>query len=1557
MSGMELVPWNRVLGILKPLKRELSFIFSYKEKAESRDHQFDKLKIAWEMVLHDVDNADRKGEEIMQCVKDWQKEAEPKVKESDRLAVEDPKCFFGWCPNLKYRYDLSKKADEDVHVLDKLLDLHKQFKDKISQPYDPQVRWASPSESYVAFDSRESILRLILEASKDDTLKVIGVHGEAGVGKTTLINRVAHMAKADKVFDWVALANVTQTPDVKNIQREIAECIRVNSLGDSPDARASKLRTILGKKKKILVILDNIWASLNLEEVGIPFGDHQHRGCKVLISSRNPSVLLEMNADKSLPVHVLKEGEAWKLFKKIVGDRANDADVQSTASDACKRCGGLPLTIVTTANYLKKMPPSEWETASKQQISPSTAVESSFNHLANDELKSAFQLCSLMPYNATIFDLMKYGRAFGFLRGNETTEEAHRRLHRLIQYLKSTCLLFDGHMAEEFAMHEVIRDVAASIATRKGGMYFMRNEIGPRELPYPELRNLTAISLFYNDFIRLPDRLECTQLKAFQLYNKNPTLRISDQFFSKMEELQVLDVKGVQNLSLLPSSHGLLDLKTLCLESCLLQQIEMVEKMKKLEILSFCDSIIEALPEEIGQLTQLKVLNLDNCSKLSEIPPNVISKLSRLEELHIGNSFAQWEEGQRAGRHASLSELNLLPDLTSLNLHISDYSKMPKRTFSDKLQKFKILIGNTWDWSDKHEASRMLKLKLNDSIHMNDGVQMLTGFPKLKYLHIQNGPETRHIVNLVEEVTLVVFPVLESFYLQNLVNLEKICNAQLEMQPFAKLREITVESCYRLKNLFSFSIARGLQQLQEVQVADCRNMVEIITEGRGSDVSDCEATTTVEFEQLRSLTLQQLPKLIGFNASSTTVALFNEKVTFPRLQNLKLSFINASRMWPEQIFSVPTCIQNLTSITVESCGNLKFLLSSSMVPSLEQLIHLEISDCKLIEGIIEEVETEEMMEKIVFPNLSSLKIKGLPRLTRFCSGKAVQFPSLKQLQIEHCPKLGTFISNFMKKGIQPLFNENVAFSSLEKMVISHLRNLKMLWNDQLPESSFCELKTMEVEYCSQLQTVFPFNMVERFRRLQTLIMNGCASLEEVFGFQRLNVDENEAGVAIPLKKLYMYDLPKLKHVWSKDPQEMITFKYLTSVYAFGCESLKSLFPASVARGLRQLESVEIDTCGVEHIVAMNETPQPETRFEFPRLTFLRIWKLLKLKSFYPGDHSTEWPVLKRMVTYHYGDMRIFTSEQLRNKQMRNISQPLFLVEKVVPNLDELTLDSKDISMLIREDLPPYLFSDVKVLQVHCYHEPAIFPFGFIQNFTNLDKLYVGCCKFRELFPSERLGGDPKKPLGTLSRIRTLKLVLLSNLHHIWKPNSKPDLIPPFLESLLVWHCNKLLSLAPSSSSFANLTTLDVWNCHGAGHIISSSTAKTLVQLTKMSIRECREVTEIVEDDEEAAAGTLEEIVFSKLVILKLNDLPSLLYFSSGSYALKFPSLEEITVIQCPSLINFHGGTLLSTPKLNKVWVAEDMDRSCWEGDLNTTVSKKLGSGARRRGVDYLADFN
>lgn len=44
---------------------------------------------------------------------------------------------------------------------------------------------------YETFNSRESILRNIMDALKDVNVSKIGVYGMAGVGKTTLVKKVA----------------------------------------------------------------------------------------------------------------------------------------------------------------------------------------------------------------------------------------------------------------------------------------------------------------------------------------------------------------------------------------------------------------------------------------------------------------------------------------------------------------------------------------------------------------------------------------------------------------------------------------------------------------------------------------------------------------------------------------------------------------------------------------------------------------------------------------------------------------------------------------------------------------------------------------------------------------------------------------------------------------------------------------------------------------------------------------------------------------------------------------------------------------------------------------------------------------------------------------------------------------------------------------------------------------------------------------------------------------------------------------------------------------------
>lgn len=99
-------------------------------------------------------------------------------------------------------------------------------------------------------------------------------------------------------------------------------------------------------------------------------------------------------------------------------------------------------------------------------------------------------------------------------------------------------------------------------------------------------------------------------------------------------------------------------------------------------------------------------------------------------------------------------------------------------------------------------------------------------------------------------------------------------------------------------------------------------------------------------------------------------------------------------------------------MTIERCDGLRYVFCSTTIGSLQQLKHLEISECKLMEEIVyfDEIPNGERMVDMFFPILQTLKMKGLHKLVRFCSGDYVEFPCLKQLEIHNCPKLNRFMS-------------------------------------------------------------------------------------------------------------------------------------------------------------------------------------------------------------------------------------------------------------------------------------------------------------------------------------------------------------------------------------------------------------------------------------------------------------------------------------------------------------------------------------------------------------------
>ncbi|OMO70425.1 Disease resistance protein [Corchorus olitorius] len=1536
-----------------PIKNQIDYILKYEGKVEKLRNGVEKIKDARERVHHSVEEAKRKGEEVEQDVEKWLTRVNELLTDQD--LEEDSisnkaknKCFFGLCPNLKIRYQLSKRAEKESTRIVELLNQADKFNsNSVSYRPAPQQIMTTYVKGFEEFESRRHVFNGVLEALKDDSVNIVGVYGMGGVGKTTLARQVGGEAKERMLFDTVVMGLVTPNAEIEAIQQEIGDRLGLEFDAKTVSVRADELRERLKKENKVLVILDDVWARLDLEAVGIPCGG-EDAGCKVLLTSRDLNVLSMMESSRNFSVGVLEEEEAWNLFKKMAGERVVESpDLYSTAVEIAKKCAGLPIAIVTVARALRNKSPFQWRDALHQLRTPSprnftgipaqiySAIELSYNHLEGEELKSTFLLCSLMCADTPVSDLVKYGVGLGLFQDINTIEEAQDRAHSLVHQLKSSCLLIDSFFEDVFSVHDVVRDVALSIAFRDQLGFSLRNEVGPKEWPPMDvLKNCIFMSLSHNQFVKLPEDLECPQLEYFYICNVLPSLKFRDNFFAGMRKLKVLDLTGL-HFSLLPSSISLLaNVRTLCLDRSKFEDFAIVGELKTVEILSLCECDIEQLPKEIGQLSHLRLLDLSDNPRLILIPPAVFSSLSKLEDLRLVRSFAEWDvEG-----NASLVELKHLSRLTSLAVHIWNAQIMPTELFSGKLKRYKIFIGENWYWSSERMTSRTLKLNLDSGLHLDQGIKTLLkttedlhlnevkdvknvlneldaeGFPQLKYLHVHNSPTIEHIINSVDWAPHTAFPILESLSLGNMLNLEKICHGEIAAESLSRLKIIKVENCDRLSNLFSLSTARKLFQLQEIKVTDCKNIKEIVAEEKEGIIVDNEAMNRIEFSQLRSLTLECLSNFLHFwsreempstaepggsqltmDTRSEERTLFNKQDVFLNLEHLDLYSINVEKIWPKYCFPANSyTVQNLTTFTVEGCGSLKFLMPSSMVQSFVQLKTLHISHCEMMEVVIAE---EENVSKVMFPKLESLWLQNLPKLTRFCSESSVKFSSLSELLINDCSCLKMFVSGFPSAGtmvkkearknnleensqtdIPVLFDEKVvALPVLKQLSIHRMASLEKIWHEKLSQDSFCKLNVFRLGSCDKLLNVVPFSMLERLRRLETLVIGNCNSLEEIFECQGLHAHESSAA-----------------------------------------------------------KTTEMNA--VEAI----------TKLVFPQVRSLQLTNLPKLKGFYTGVHSTEWPSLQRMEVTSCGQVEIFASEYLSLKEHQGkmvqfkipVQQPLFWVNKLTfPNLEELRLFSNELLKEIwHEQVPAEYFRKLKVLELRGFpKQSAILPSCLLRWLKNLEKLVVGDASFEKIFQYEELNGgtDEEKRSQMFHRLADLTLFKLPELIHLWEEGYQPGSMFQNLRTLRVMECDKLKNLVPPSVSFQNLMTLEVSKCHGFIHLVTPSTAKSLTQLTRMRITDCKMIENIV-----ASVGDemKDEIVFTQLKYLNLKCLPNLGCFCLGSYSLVFPSLEELIVIQCPNMKIFTKGEL-TAPKLQNVQVTEDKGEGHTQGSNNTTLQQ------------------
>ncbi|XP_024030632.1 disease resistance protein At4g27190-like [Morus notabilis] len=906
-------------------------LFDYGRNVNNLRGRIQELNDAEETIRGRVEEATRIGEEIHADVQSWLSSTRSiSQRAEDFLNNNRDRANFSCCnvriPNLASRRQLSREARQMVEDVTHQIQAAEFIRISSRPALHSCIAFRG---EYEYFESRKRMLEEIMKALQDREVTKIGVYGMGGIGKTMLAKEVARQATEAKLFTEVAMTTISQTPDPRRFQQEIAEKINLDIKEvESVPARADRLQRRLREEKRILIILDDIWEILDLLEVGIPF---EHHGCKILMTSRSLDVVRSMGVEKSFQVYSIFGEEAMNLFQGIVGDIVERPDFKRLAIDVVGECGGLPLAITTVASTLKGQDSLDvWRDTLRRLrniISPTNideplrevyrSIRLSYDSLS-DEQKSLLLLCSLHgeDSNIRIQDLIMIGVGWGLFHNVHTLSDARTRVHSLVVRLKARCLLLDGYGFDCVAvrMHDVIRDVALSIASEERDMHSIVIDKLEDCLNGKNLKDSKVISLRYESSdTQLPERLDCPQLESLFLVSDafgrmERRMPIPKHFFEKSRHhLKSLLFCEAELVPIPPSLHSLQNLQTLCLRYCVLGDVKLIGDLTCLIILDLSYSTIKQLPIEVGQLNRLQLLNLEGCNALELIEPNVISSLIRLEELHIPYSFDKWEAGEITvcrRSNANLAELVNLPQLTSLSLRVPHSKTFPKHfMFSEELERYRICIGSSMHsfWDPRlYGVARSLELTLQERSQLKElGLESLVkrsealsldglvgvknvvcdldneGFSDLKRLEFSRNVSVQYIVNCTVDQQIHLrkaFPMLETLRLGKLTNLERICQGKLPQDSFNKLREVYVTNCDKLKNLFPLSIAK---RLEYIQVRDCDMMEEVVGHGRENDahiISDEATHHVVEFLELHSLILQSLPKFVQFISWSESEA-------------------------------------------------------------------------------------------------------------------------------------------------------------------------------------------------------------------------------------------------------------------------------------------------------------------------------------------------------------------------------------------------------------------------------------------------------------------------------------------------------------------------------------------------------------------------------------------------------------------------------------------------------------------------------------------------------------
>ncbi|PWA41093.1 NB-ARC domains-containing protein [Artemisia annua] len=515
------------------------------------------------------------------------------------------------------------------------------------------------SKDFIGIESRLQDLKSKLETRLSGGVRIIGIWGVGGGGKTTLAS-AAYTEMSVHFEGRCFLDNIREESNkhgLKMLQKNmLLSILKTEVVVESEEEGRSMIKRRLCHKK-VLVVLDDVD---DLKQIEYLAGSHDWfgKGSRIIITTRNKHMLTR-KADSIYAVSLLSHDEAMKLFHTHAYQEDNPVeDYEILSEKVVSYAGGLPLALEVLGKLLYDKDTDEWKSAlAKLKDIP--------DHDVMKRLKISYD--GLDPNQKDLFlDIAC------FHRNRTPIDDAIKVLDACslnpvidVRVLVQKSLIYESNGV--FDMHDLIEEMAHHIVRGKDTNYpekhsrvwksedilhicdmntttehnkieaiVMSEDIYPPRLPQvlANMKNARWISLENYPKSSFPTNFQPTKLGCLTL--KCGLQKELWQGSKRLPNLKILDLRCLMNLQRTPDFNGLPCLERLDLHGC---------------------SQLKEIHPSIGHHEKLVYVNMTFCEKLKMFPP--IIGMQKLETLNLDYCKRLWKFPEFKTNMDSLIELRL----------------------------------------------------------------------------------------------------------------------------------------------------------------------------------------------------------------------------------------------------------------------------------------------------------------------------------------------------------------------------------------------------------------------------------------------------------------------------------------------------------------------------------------------------------------------------------------------------------------------------------------------------------------------------------------------------------------------------------------------------------------------------------------------------------------------------------------------------------------------------------------------------------------------------------